>query len=296
MTDTAKAAGKVAGQMALRQAFGLIFTEIWFAVKEKFEYQPQPFDFGKLISSIGDGIKRGIERAKSKYKEIVSKVVEGAAAGALSSLTSTLCNIFFTTAKNVVHLIRQAYASLVEAAKVLFINPDNYAFGDRMKAVTKILATGASVILGTVVTEAVEKTPIGAIPVVGNIISTFCGSMVSGILTCSFLYFMDRSEIMNKLVSSLNGISTIDAEINYFKQQAVYFEKYAAELMQIDLAQFKKEVAKYSSIVDRLESCQSERELNTVLKAELKSLGVKLPWQGDFDKHMGNRNGTLVIG
>ena len=296
MSDTAKAAGKVAGKMALRQAFGLIFTEIWFAVKDKFQCQPQPFDFGKLLSSIGDGIKLGIERAKSKYKEIISKVIDGAVSGALSSLTTTLCNIFFSTDKNVVHLIRQAYASFVEAAKVLFINPDNYAFGDRMKAVTKILATGASVILGTVVTEAVAKTPMGAIPVVGDIISAFCGSMVSGILTCSFLYFMDRSELIQKLVSFLNGISTIDATVNYFKQQAEYFERYAAELMRIDLVQFKKEVAQYSDIAAKLEQCSSERELNIVLKRKLQLHGIKPAWQGDFSSHMSNKKGTLVFG
>ena len=55
-------------------------------------------------------------------KELFSKFLQGAAGGAMASLTTTLCNIFFTTAKNTVKIIRQSWASLVEAFKILFIN------------------------------------------------------------------------------------------------------------------------------------------------------------------------------
>lgn len=120
--------------------------------------------------------------------------------GALSSPTTSLCNIFFTTAKIVVRLIRQTYVSIVQAAKVLFINPDNLPFGDRMRAVAKILATGASIAVGVLVSEAVNNTPIGKMPVLGGIIQTFCGAFVTRIMTCTLLYFLDRSKLMNKLV------------------------------------------------------------------------------------------------
>lgn len=136
--DVTKAAGKVGAGMGVRQALGFVFTEIWFAVKEEFQkVQNGSFDLGDFLNALGKGIKRGFERAKEKYKELFSKFLSGVVAGALSSLTTTLCNIFFTTAKNVVRIIRQSYASLVEACKVLFINPDNYTFGERMRAVVK---------------------------------------------------------------------------------------------------------------------------------------------------------------
>ncbi len=76
----------------------------------------------EIISAIGVGIKRGVESARRKYKEIIAKIEEGFVAGALSSLTTTLCNIFFTTAKNVVRYIQQAYASVVQAGNILFFN------------------------------------------------------------------------------------------------------------------------------------------------------------------------------
>lgn len=293
--DVAFAAGNVSIKMGLRQVLGFVFTEVWFAVKEEFMNVKGHFDLGELLSAIGNGIKRGFSNAKEKHKELLAKFQEGAIAGALSSLTTTLCNIFFTTAKNVVKIIRQTYASVVQAAKILFINPDNLPFGERMRAVVKILATGASVVVGGLVSEAIGKTAIGAIPVVGDIVQTFCGTLVTGIMSCTLLYFFDRSHIMNKLVCILNNLHTVSTEVNYFYQQAAYFERYAAELMKIDIEKFREETEMYYSLALEIENAKSEAELNIMLKNVLNTIGVKIPWEGDFDSFMSNKNAVLVF-
>lgn len=295
--DLALAAGNTSVRMGARQALGFVFAEMWFAVKEEFQSIGDDFELGKFFKALGRGIKQGFERAKEKFAELFSRFFSGAVAGALSSLTTTLCNIFFTTAKNTVRVIRQTYASLVEAGKVLFINPDNYTFGDRMKAVVKILATGASVVAGVIVSEAIGKTPVGAIPVLGDIIQTFCGSFVTGIMSCTLLYFFDRSELMQKLFKALDNLHTIETEINYYRQQADYFERYAAELMEIDLEQFKKEALFYESTAIKLEGAKTEDELNSVLKQALKEIGIAIPWSGyeSFDKFMSDKSARLVF-
>lgn len=293
--DVAVATGKVSVNMGLRQALGFVFTEVWFAVKEEFNKVKDNFELSKLFTAIGNGIKRGFTNAKEKYKELLAKFQEGVIAGALSSLTTTLCNIFFTTAKNVVKIIRQTYASIVQAAKVLFINPDNLPFGERMRAVVKIIATGASVVLGGIVSEALGKTPIGVMPVIGDIIQTFCGTLVTGMVSCTLLYFLDRSEIMNELVHVLNYLSVFSIEVDYFRQQAAYFETYAAELMQIDLAKFHEETAVYNSLSHEIENAKSETELNTILKNAMNKIGIKIPWVGDFNCFMSDKSVTLVF-
>lgn len=293
--DTAKATGKTAAAMGIRQVWGFIFTEVWFAVREEFEHLPQPFDMAKALNSIAEGIKKGFENAKIKYRELIERFKDGAVAGAMSSITTTLCNIFFTTAKNVVRIIRQTYASIVQAAKVLFINPDNLPFGERMRAVAKILATGASIVVGVLVNEALEESPIGKIPVAGEIISTFCGSLVTGIMTCTLLYFLDNSEVINKLVTWLNKIPSMSDYIDYYARQAAMFERYAAELMEIDLEQLKKEIAIYTKAADRLTSDMSESELNVALKASIAELGISIPWKGNFDDFMKDKSNKLVF-
>jgi len=295
--DVALSAGNVGIRMGIRQAVGLVFTEVWFAVKEKFQQINDRFDLGNFFCSIGEGIKQGFENAKSKYKEIFSRFLDGAVAGALSSLFTTICNIFFTTAKNVIRIIRQVWASLVSAAKVLFINPDNYTFGERIRAVVKILATGASMIAGVIVEEAIRKSPVATIPVVGDLIPIFCGTLLSGIMSCTFLYFIDRSEIVNNLIKALDSFPCIEKTVNYFREQADYFERYAAELMRIDIESFKHEISIYKDIVLDIEQAATEKELNIVLKKAYKILNIKLPWNGyeSFNSFMNDPNARLVF-
>lgn len=297
--DLSVAAGAIGAKMGLRQAMGFFFTEIWFAVKEEFQQAEHGdgFDLGSFFSALGRGIKKGAQNARVKYKELFSRFLDGAAAGALSSITTTLCNIFFTTAKNVVKIIRQSYASLVQAFKVLFLNPDRYPFGERICAVAKILSTGASVIVGSLVSEALSKTPVGGIPVVGEIIPAFCGSLVTGIMSCTLLYFLDRSEIAQKLFRFLDRIPTIDTQIEYYRRQAAYFEQYAAELMNIDLDQFRSETALYKDAAASLEKAQSEKDLNAILNQAYEKIGIKIPWgeHESFGSFMKDRNAVLVF-
>ena len=296
--DLAYAATNVSLRMGVRQALGFVFTEMWFAVKENIgKLDEQNADLKAYLESIAQGIKQGYENAKQKYPELFSKFINGAVAGALSSITTTLCNIFFTTAKNTVRVIRQCYASLVEALKVLFINPDDYEFGDRMRAVAKILSVGASTVVGVLVNEAVAQVPIAALGIAGDALPTFCGVFVTGIMSCTLLLYLDRSEKINQLVQALNDIHTIETELNYFRRQAEYFEAYAAQLMQIDLERFKRETEAFCLIAEKINSVQSEAELNLVLKEIYISRNLPLPWEGftDFDTFMNSKSARLVF-
>lgn len=293
--DTAKAAGKVGIQMGLRQVVGLMFTEVWFSVREEFSHISTPFELEELYISIGNGIKRGFINAKHKYKDLIDKFKEGAIAGVLSNITTTLCNIFFTTAKNTIRIMRQAYASIVQAAEILFLNPENLAFGERMRAASKILATGASIVIGVVVTEAVGDTGIKSIPVLANIIPDFCGALVTGIMTCSFLVYLDRSKTMNHLVSVLNSIPSVSSEVDYYKRQATYFKRYAAELIRIDLQQFIDEEKVFSEFACRLNNVQDGTELNALLKDAVQKIGIKIPWGDDFNSLMNDKSKVLIF-
>ena len=183
--DLTLAAANVGLRMGARQALGFVFAEMWFAVEEEFQtcdVQDGPFDLGDFLGRIGRGIQRGFENAKQKFPDLFSKFLGGATAGVLASLTTTLCNIFFTTAKNVVRVIRQSYASIVEACKVLLINPDAYPFGERVRATAQILATGASVVVGVLVQEALADLPLGTLPLAEDVVPVFCRIAGSPIL------------------------------------------------------------------------------------------------------------------
>lgn len=188
--------------------------------------------------------------------------------------------------------IRQIYASVVQAGKILLFNPENLGFGDRIKAATVILATGASVLVGTIVGEMISKTPIGMAPIVGNIVTTFCSTFVSGLLSCSLLIFLDRSKFINFIIDKLNAFSS---STDYYKKIADAMESIAAKLADLDIDKFREDTQKYSFTAYEISRCEDSDELNRILLTAYEELNIKIPWEGDFDSFMGNRNNKLVF-
>lgn len=298
MTSAGSAAANVGLRMGLRQALGFVFSEIWFAVKKNIKECKDSAD--SMFKKISDGIKTGLKNAKEKFSELWHKFIEGAISGILSSLVTSLCNIFLTTAKSVVKIIRQTWVSLVQAVKILFINPDNLPLGERLLAVAKILATGASIVAGQMVSELIATTPIGSIPVLGEIVQTFCGTMVSGIMSCTLLYIMDTNPLVQEAVYFLNNLQQMFksqgqriAEI--YKQQGDLLEEYCAKLMKIDILLFKKQTQQFMDSVVKLENCKTEKELSLCLDRIYKEMDIKLAWKGDLSEFMGNPNNKLVF-
>lgn len=292
LKDTAVAAGSRGAEMGMRQAMGFVFIEIWMSSKEEIRALPPGKDLKDMLETVAGGVKKGVKNAKIKDREILAKFGEGFLSGTLASLTTTICNIFFTTAKNLVKCIRQIYASVVEAGKILLFNPDNLMFGDRIKTSTIILATGASVLVGTVVGELVQKTPIAAIPGVGSFVAAFCSSLVSGLISCTLLIFLDRSKFMNTVVSALNRIPS---EVNNYKEIADAMERLSAKLENLDIAKFCTETEKYRNIATKIGGMKSEQELNDLLLSAYKMFDIKIPWEGDFDTFMGDKSNHLVF-
>lgn len=293
--DTVRAAHKVGIKMGLRQALGFFFTEVWLSVKKELNKLEKDFSASQLFTAIGNGIKRGFENAKSKYAELFKKLKDGAVAGVLSSLTTTLCNIFFSTAKNTVKIVRQTWASIVEAFRILMFNPDNLFLGERIRATMKIIATGASIVAGVMVSELIEKSGIGVLPVIGSILSNFCGSFITGIMTISLLNLMDRSSEINDLVKFLNKIdNSMDVAVNYYAEQAKLFRNYAAQLLSIDIEKFEKEVNCIEMISNSIENVNDPSELNNILKQTYKIIGFSIPWGNeDFGLFLSDKNKVL---
>lgn len=290
--DTAIAAGNRGAEMGMRQAMGFVFVEIYMGAEHELKSMPANSSLEDMLKAVGTGVKNGAENAKKKYKEIFSKFGEGFISGSLASITTTICNIFFTTAKNLVRNIRQIYASVVQAGKVLLFNPDNLMFGERIKTSTVIIATGASVLVGTAVGELIGKTPVGVIPGVGQIVQTFSSTLVSGLISCTLLVFLDRSKFMNALIDKLNAIPS---EVNNYKEVADALERLAAKLENLDIAKFRADTERYQNISDKIAKSGSEEEINDLLLSAYKVFDIRIPWTGDFDSFMGNRNNKLVF-
>ena len=72
-------------------------------------------------------------------------------------------------------------------------------------------------------------------------------------------------------------------------------EQLAAKLEKIDIAKFREDTERYRNISEKIAKSESETEINDLLLSAYKVFDIRIPWSGDFDSFMGNRNNKLVF-
>lgn len=299
LKSTTKACLKKGSQMGLRQCLGLILTEVWFTVREEFpkvaSKMKDNFELSQFLKEIANTIKKAFNSIIAKYKELISAFKDGMLAGILSSISSTLINIFFTTAKCVGRILRESWASIVEAVKILAFNPDNLPFGEMLRAVAKIIATSVSVICGSLVQEAISKMNPIKIPIIADALPSFIGCMVTGVMTVSMLYFLDHSKTVEKIVDYANQLkSEFDYKLEYFREVNKKLTIYVSNLASIDYVALEKEIESLRNINVRLQLASTTEELNLTLHQVLIERNIKLPYES-LDQFMNDKDSVLII-
>lgn len=287
------AAGMRGIEMGARQALGFVFVEVWFTCKEELLAVPDNSEIKDYYVALEHGVKKSLESVITKRKSLLESFGLGFVAGSLASLTTTICNIFFEINERTIRNLRQIFAAVVQAANVILFNPNDLLLGDRIETATVILGTGASVLAGTKVGDFIANTPLGADPTVGTPIRVFCSALVSGLISCTLLLVLDRSEFINKTITALNMYLT---EEQSFRQVAYDFEKFAAQIAAVDVEQFCKDTENFQNIADEIYMASDDEELDTILSAAFETLEIPVPWSGDFDEFMGNPDNKLKFG
>lgn len=297
--DFYTAAGKSATKMGLRQAVGFIMSEVVISVWNTIDQQmmEEEFDMPVFCGRIAEAIKNGFSIASQKYKVIFKKLSEGAISGALSSITTSISNIFSTTAKDTVRIIRQSSVSLVAAGEVLFINPNDYLLGEKLCETAKIIATGASVVAGTIVGEAINKSPAISLPLVGEAIQVFCSAFVTGTMSCTFLLYFDSSILVNKMVVQLNKASASKRLVRDLHKQSEEYELLVAEVLSLDVIPLRNDIARFRDSFSKYELAETEEVKNCALKELYLSMGMKLPWASysSFEEFLADKETTFIF-
>lgn len=253
----AKESLKQGGQMAIRQGLGVVLTEVTMTIIDEvpktIRMLKGNFSVEKFFSSMSSLVAIAFERVKEKLAHILEAIKTGFVSGTFNTIITTIINMFLSTAKNIVRLIRQAMVSITEAIRILFFDKEKRTAGERIIAAAKVIIIGASTVLGVFVEQSLSSTLQGtglvAIPVIGPIlgemIPIFTGTLLTGLLSVTFLYFMDNSEIIQKLIAFINKISEdcFDKALANIKYANRLLDEYIANLCSIDIAGLRSRVA-----------------------------------------------------
>ena len=286
--DAALSAGKRGLEMGIRQAVGFIAVELWFSVVDSIGESDKTFE--GTCKAVSLGLENGVKKIQNDYKSLFVHFGEGVVSGILASITTTIINTFFTTAENAGRIIRQTSASVVEAASILFFNTREQYLCDRMTSAAKVIATGASVVVGTLIQEEVS-TKLETIPInssLKKVVSTFAGSLCTGFLSVSLLFLIDNGPY-TKLLIKVYGEGNRRLE-----EQAVLFKRYCAELESIEYERLDKETSYIYALSEKLQVTSEPDEINGFLRAAISELGLPSVFgESTIEEKMNDKNWIL---
>lgn len=284
MRQTVKASGMAGVKMGARQMLGLIMAEVWFELRDQIpslvEKNRENFDFSSFIGSIKKSLKGIWIRVKARFKDFLTAFKDGVFGGIFASLTTTLFNVFSTTQRMTVKIIREVWGQLVKAIKLLVFNPGKLSFVDLCKAVVSVLSIGAATVVGSVAYT--QLLPMCNFPL-GAELAAFCSALVTGVVTLGLSYFILHSGIAKKIWEFIESIMPHADMIAKFQSINAELDKYLTELGRIEFNLDADELEYFSQ---RLVACNNEIQRGALLQDEVDKRGIELPYE------MGNSEST----
>lgn len=101
--------------------------------------------------------------------------------------------------------------------------------------------------------------------------------------------------VLKEVCIRVNLTNDLQRQLDAYQRINELLTQYLEQLKQIDLMLYKEEVEKFERAVRIFTQVNSEEELNKLLLEKFEELGIKKPWNGDFDTHMSNKQGKLVF-
>lgn len=191
LKSTAKASGVAGFKMGTRQMLGLVLAEIWFEIREQIPNVliklKNDFSLEGFLESIKSTLHGIWERIKIRFKDFLNAFKDGVFAGIMGSLTTTIFNIFATTQKLAIKIIRETWSQIVKTIKIIIFNPDNLSFVELCKSVVSILSVGAATVVGSIAYA--QLLPICSFPFGGEL-AAFSSALITGIVTLGLNYVL----------------------------------------------------------------------------------------------------------
>ena len=101
--------------------------------------------------------------------------------------------------------------------------------------------------------------------------------------------------VLKEVCIRIKLTNVFQRQLNAYQRINELLTQYLEQLKQIDLTLYKTEVDKFENAVKTFSQANSEEELNKLLLEKFEELGIKKPWNGDFDTHMSDKQGKLVF-
>lgn len=190
-------------KMGAQQAFGLLMVELFSGtldeIKDFFHHSHQH------ESPIWDELKERLTRVGTKvaekWKQLLDSFTSGFISGFISNTVTMLINLFVTTGKRTVRMIREGVFALFKAIKTFLCPPKDMTFSQAAHEALKLLAAGGVVIGGVALEESAEmlilSIPLFA-PIAGVLTAVLVGATTALAMTL-VCYLLDKLDLFGTI-------------------------------------------------------------------------------------------------
>ncbi|HEF0123878.1 TPA: hypothetical protein R8G81_002997 [Citrobacter youngae] len=194
--------GLEGAKMGAQQAIGLVVVEFFSCT---FAEIRDVCRTGRQTESLWQEItlrlKRIASRLAAKWKDIIAGFGSGFLSGFLSNLVTVAVNMFITTGKRAVRMIREGIFSLLKSLKMLFFPPKGLTLQQTAHESMKLLCSGGIVVAGVLLEEAVEKLIAGIpflTPIAPAVTAVIVGSLTATAMALA-CYLLDQADFFGAI-------------------------------------------------------------------------------------------------
>lgn len=181
-------------KMGLQQAIGVALTEFFIAaIDEVCDWHSG----GRQDIALAKRLKRVANRVAKRWKDILSAGMVGVLSGFLSNLATIVINVFLTTQKRMVRMIREGMFSFVRAVKVIVTRPDEMTLREAMHEASKLVLAGGLVVGGVLLEEVIlRQLQAFGLGVVADIATAAIVGSIVAIAIALSAYTIDRLDLL----------------------------------------------------------------------------------------------------
>lgn len=202
-------------KMGIQQAIGLVMSEFFTALfDEILDIYKEGFSSGfedeRFFKILQERLKRIAKRLKDKWKHAAIAFKDGFISGFISNLVTTAINMFVTTGRRLVRIIREGFFALLKAMKTIIFPPENLTYEEAIHEAKKIFTSGIIISLGVIAEQYIETLIKGTIvlePFADTLTAIFVGA-ITGLAVTMTAYYLDQKknekDVINELIIQTN--------------------------------------------------------------------------------------------
>lgn len=195
---TLTAGAKEGAKMGMQQALGVVVVEFLAASMDEIsDLYRKGCSEVTLVKEASVRLKRIAHKIAAQWKQAFTGMRDGFIAGLLGSLVTTLLNTFFTTSARVMRMIREGFASLVRAVKLLIMRPQGMTRRQALHEASKVVVGTVALVGGIALEEVLSKWLEPVLFAAAEPMAAVVAGALTAICTGFAVYLIDKADILN---------------------------------------------------------------------------------------------------